>query len=83
VTGAYVNVLVFGHDATRRSEPVAEALDDYDCELLDVGLGPLETALDDNEAVDEWREIAKDLDETKQVWCAGTFHTYSTDDDDA
>jgi len=44
---------------------------------------PLVTALDDNEAVDEWREIAKDLDETKQVWCAGTFHTYSTDDDDA
>ena len=83
VTGAYVNVLVLGHDATHRSELVADALDDYDCELLDVDLEPLETALDDKEAAGEWREIAKKLNDTQQVWCAGTFHTYSNDDDDA
>ena len=80
--GAYVNVMVLCHDQNHCVQLVSEAMNDHDCDLLDVEVEPLERALHGNDAADSWREVARDLNDAQRVWCDGTFNIYLSDDED-
>ena len=80
--GAYVNVMVLGQDRSQCFQLVSEAMDDHDCDLLELDVESLERALHGNEAPDVWREIALELNDSQRVWCDGTFNIYLSEDEE-